>query len=60
MRDIDINNDSVMTFQLDERRARLMNLAKRAVAANQDVADVGDAQILRFPGPMPGGPLTAA
>ena len=60
MSDIDINNDSVINFQLDERRARRMNLAKRALAATLDVADIGDAQILRFPGPVLDGPLTAA
>lgn len=60
MSDIDINNDSVINFQLDERRARRMNLAKSALAATLDVADIGDAKILRFPGPILGGPLTAA
>ena len=45
MSDIDINNDSVINFQLDERRARRMNLAKSALAATLDVADIGDAQI---------------
>ncbi len=60
MSDIDINNDSVINFQLDERRARRMNLAKSALAATLDVADIGDAQILRFPCPILGGPLTAA